>query len=172
MSLIKEIIGTRVMLLSITIFVVGMLFNYMYIINYFKDPPFVSAPLPDKSYIYNVVYLSSIIHAEANTKDKGDMYLVGSTVLNRVDDERFPSTIYEVISDKGQYDGFMTKRFKRSPVTDYIAIDLLSGLGRESCVLYFYNPRTATDRKFIYKMNNEHIKADESSSHVFFGDKY
>ena len=48
-------------------------------------------------------YLSRVIQAESGYCSKEMMEGVGSVVLNRRDDERFPNTIREVIEQPGQY---------------------------------------------------------------------
>jgi spore germination cell wall hydrolase CwlJ-like protein len=130
----------------------------------------INAPAPNTSTYRDIVLLSSIINSEANPKDKRDMYLIGSTVLNRLDNEDFPNTIAEVISQSGQYDGYLTARFNRTPQSDYVAIDLLGGLGRDYCVLFFYNPRTATDTQFINAINKQYLLVNSTTSHIFFGE--
>lgn len=47
--------------------------------------------------------LSHIISAEAGNCSEDMMLSVGSVVLNRVADERFPDTISEVVFQEGQY---------------------------------------------------------------------
>ena len=47
--------------------------------------------------------LSHIISAEAGNCSEDMMISVGSVVLNRVADDRFPDTIEEVVFQKGQY---------------------------------------------------------------------
>ena len=48
-------------------------------------------------------YLSHVIQAEAGYCSTEMMEGVGSVVLNRVEDDRFPNTIPEVIEQPGQY---------------------------------------------------------------------
>ena len=48
-------------------------------------------------------YLSHVIQAEAGYCSTEMMEGVGSVVLNRVDDSRFPGTIPDVINQPGQY---------------------------------------------------------------------
>lgn len=47
--------------------------------------------------------LSHVIYAEAGNCSRDMMVSVGSVVLNRVADDRFPGTIEEVIFQSGQY---------------------------------------------------------------------
>jgi spore germination cell wall hydrolase CwlJ-like protein len=154
-------------LFSIIIF---LIIAYYLVLIYFVPSVEIYKRKPNTSTYRDIVLLSSIINSEANPKDKKDMYLIGSTVLNRLDNEGYPTTILDVISQSGQYDGYMTARFNRSPQSDYVAIDLLGGIGRDYCVLFFYNPRTATDTKFINAINKQYLLVDSTTSHLFFGE--
>ena len=51
----------------------------------------------------DVWYLSRVIQAESGYCQREMMEGVGSVVLNRRDDDRFPDTIKEVIEQPGQY---------------------------------------------------------------------
>ena len=117
----------------------------------------------------DIVALSCIINAEADTKDMQDMYLVGSTVLNRVDEEGFPLSIYEVISAPGQFKGFNSKQYFRTPKSDYVALDLLEGRGRDYCVLYFFNDAKSTDRTFVSVAKSNFTFVDSTSAHLYYG---
>jgi len=58
----------------------------------------------ERSYTDKDLYiLSHIISAEAGNCSEDMMLSVGSVVLNRVADERFPDTIEEVVFQQGQY---------------------------------------------------------------------
>ena len=60
--------------------------------------------LASPTYSENDLYvLSHIISAEAGNCSEDMMISVGSVVLNRVSDERFPDTIEEVVFAPGQY---------------------------------------------------------------------
>jgi len=58
----------------------------------------------EKPYTDEDLYiLSHIINAEAGNCSEDMMLSVGSVVLNRVQDDRFPDTIEEVVFQQGQY---------------------------------------------------------------------
>ena len=58
----------------------------------------------EKPYTEEDLYiLSHIISAEAGNCSEDMMLSVGSVVLNRVRDDRFPNTIEEVVFQQGQY---------------------------------------------------------------------
>ena len=78
------------------------------------EPPTVSEPEPTEETTvateppytsYELEMMALVIYQEAG----GDAYtdetrlMVGTVVMNRVEDERFPNTIYEVLTQKRQY---------------------------------------------------------------------
>lgn len=72
--------------------------------------------------------LSHIIQCEAGYCERAMMEGVGSVVLNRVADPRFPNTIYEVVNQPGQYRPVMDGIFTSAEPTELVmevAIDLL-----------------------------------------------
>lgn len=151
------------------LFTMGVIGAFYYTLSYF-NPRYTCTHTSSVPPSYkDVIALSSIINAEANTKDLRDMYLVGSTVLNRVDEEGFPLSIQEVISDPGQFKGFNSKQYFRSPKSDYIALDLLYGIGRDYCVLYFFNEAKSTDKAFVSMAKSKFSFVDSTSAHLFYG---
>ncbi len=117
---------------------------------------------------YAFVAVSSVINSEADPSDPMDMYMVGSTVLNRAESELFPSCMLDVVFQKGQYDG-IHKNFTTTPVSDSVAGKLITGLGRNKDVLFFYNYHTATDRKFIRLMEKKYRLITVTKNHKFYG---
>ena len=72
--------------------------------------------------------LSHIIQCEAGYCERAMMEGVGSVVLNRVADPRFPNTIYEVVNQPGQYRPVTDGIFTSAQPTDLVmevSIDLL-----------------------------------------------
>ena len=71
-------------------------------------------------------YLSHVIQAESGYCQREMMEGVGSVVLNRVADERFPGTIREVIEQPGQYStlSWLSSQNPTEEVMD-VTIDLL-----------------------------------------------
>lgn len=109
--------------------------------------------------------LSRLLNSEADQKDSIDMMMIGSTVLNRLDNDSFPNTLESVINQFGQYSGVGSTQYKRSKLSDNVARKLLRGEGRNYDVLYFFNYRLDAapyfvnwlrrDRELIFK-NNHH----------------
>lgn len=75
----------------------------------------------------DLYYLSHIIQAEAGYCSTEMMEGVGSVVLNRVADERFPDTVQGVIEQPGQYTPMSNGMFWNEPTEEVIEVaeDLL-----------------------------------------------
>ena len=74
----------------------------------------------------DVWYLSRVIQAESGYCERAMMEGVGSVVLNRVADDRFPDSIPEVIQQPGQYStlSWLSSQTPTEEVMD-VTIDLL-----------------------------------------------
>ena len=85
-------------------------------------------PQPNSYTDEELYLLSHIIQCEAGYCERAMMEGVGSVVLNRVADPRFPNTIYEVINQPGQYrpvtDGIFTSAVPTELAIE-VSIDLL-----------------------------------------------
>jgi len=156
----KELINW---LVTVGVILVFLSLSYFIVVSYFLTPP---QKVEDCS--HDLIYLSSIINAEADTTDTVDMFLVGSSVLNRKDSEDFPSHIDSVVISKYQYVGYKSKRFVRTTTTDSIAAKLLRGDGRDYCVLYFVNSKTPIDKRFAEQLKQKQI-VGMTFNHLFFG---
>ena len=77
----------------------------------------VQAAYEDDLYI-----LSHVITGEAEGCSRDMKLSVGSVVLNRVSDERFPDTIAEVVFQPGQYACTLDGNYYREPSQDTIDI--------------------------------------------------
>jgi spore germination cell wall hydrolase CwlJ-like protein len=87
------------------------------------EPTPEPASQPQPTYSDDDLYLlSHIIAGEANNSDETMKAYVGSVVLNRVKSPRFPSTLKEVIFQKGQYSCVFCGYFKEQPNESTIQI--------------------------------------------------
>ena len=66
----------------------------------------------------DIELLALVMLAEAEGEDEYGRRLVVSTILNRVDSEKFPNTIYEVVYQEGQFSSMFNGRADRVVVTD------------------------------------------------------
>lgn len=84
--------------------------------------------IENKKYTDEDLYvLSHVIYAEAGNCSREMQIGVGSVVLNRVKDERFPNTIKDVVFQKGQYACTWDGNYEKEPNQESIdiAIELL-----------------------------------------------
>lgn len=64
--------------------------------------------------------LCLVAYAEAEGESDYGQRLVVDTILNRVDDQRFPSTVYDVVYDQGQFDIFSNNRINQVEPDEHI----------------------------------------------------
>ena len=92
--------------------------------------------------------LARVIHDEARGENFVGQIAVGAVVLNRVEDHRFPSTIHDVVYQAGAFAAVDDKQIHLTPNDSaYRAAEAaLMGEDPTDGAIYYYNPRTATDR--------------------------
>lgn len=96
------------------------------------------------------ILLAKIIQVEVGYESYESQLAVGSVIMNRVNDKRFPNTIHDVIYSRGQFppahNGLLDKS-KPSESVLRAAKAVLSGENNVKGALYFYNPNV-TKGKF------------------------
>lgn len=99
----------------------------------------------------DLLYLAQTITGEARGENLKGQIAVGAVVLNRVNDERFPSTIRDVVLERGQftsvYDGQINYYY--SDMALEAAKLALLGYDPTGGAFFFYNPEIATERVWI-----------------------
>ena len=82
--------------------------------------------------------LQKIAIAEAGVEGIGGMAFVMQTVLNRVESDEFPDTIYDVVSEYGQFSSFSNGSYQKAQPTENSrkALLLLNALQNQG-QLYF-----------------------------------
>lgn len=95
-----------------------------------------------------VYWLAKIIHAEAQGEPLTGKIAVGEVVLNRVESDEFPDTIYSVIFDNAhgvQFTPTVNGAIAAEPAEESIiaAKMVLDGARTGEGLLYFLNPKTA-----------------------------
>lgn len=139
----------------------------------FFHPPEACVPMSFEDSIKNTSdykLLSAIINAEAgpNPTDVMDPFMIGSAVLNRLDNPGFPKTMRGVIRQANQFKGISNNNFRRTDASDEVALKLLCGEGRNYNVLFFYG-HSSVKHKFIANIKSEYRLITITSSHVFYG---
>ena len=82
--------------------------------------------------------LQKIAIAEAQSEGIGGMAFVMQTILNRVESDKFPNTIYDVVSQQGQFTTFSNGMYENAQPTENSkkALELLNLLQNKG-QLYF-----------------------------------
>lgn len=112
-------------------------------------PEIEAAPDPDPAEVH---LLARLIHAEARGESLEGKLAVGSVVLNRVKDERFPADVAEVIYEQDkqgryQFCAVASGSINLTPSSrSYEAAQTaLQGIDPTDGALFFYNPSRASD---------------------------
>ena len=102
-----------------------------------------------EQYLLDVDLLARLIYSEARGEPYIGKLAVGNVVMNRVMSERFPNTIRSVIYAQGQFCVVRNGMIDREADQDSIdaAIEVMAGRRiLDGDVVYFYNPKTASDK--------------------------
>jgi len=116
----------------------------------------------------SVLWLSRIIYAESRGEPLLGKIAVGNVVMNRVESNLFPNTIYSVIFDRKygiQFTPIATGAIYNNANAECIraAKMVLEGTSVNDGVLYFVNPAIATNswvqknRRFAFVIGNHHF---------------
>lgn len=98
----------------------------------------------------DVYWLSHIIFAESGNQSLAGMIAVGTVIMNRVGDSRFPNTIKGVITAPGQFTPVSNGTIHKTPSNQAViaAKLVLEGAREAGNSLYFVNPRGGLSRWF------------------------
>jgi len=124
----------------------------------------------------DVQLLARLINSESIGENLADKLLVGSVVLNRIADPRFPGTMTEVIYQKNQFSGIYTNWFRYSKKTrgdreSIKAAEILASYGPvDSTILYFLNPETSTNTRWVNTIENHFQLVVSGRHHDFYTD--
>lgn len=100
------------------------------------------------SYQNNLNLLARCIHGEARGEPYKGKVAIAAVILNRVESSLFPKTIAGVIYQPGAFDAVADGQINLAPDAASIkaARDALNGWDPTYGSIYYYNPRTATNR--------------------------
>ena len=118
--------------------------------------------------------LVRIVEAEATSEDIIGKIMVANVVLNRVDSERFPDSIYNVvhqkINDRAQFSPIDDGRYETVTITDssYEAVDrAINGEDYSNDALFFV-ARSIASEKAVSWFDNALNKVAEHGVHEFY----
>jgi len=108
----------------------------------------VQATVKDQATKADLDLLARVIYAEARGEDFEGQVAVGAVVLNRLKDSSFPKTIRDVVYQTGAFTAVSDKQIHLTPDEEaYRAAETaLTGQDPTGGALYYFNPKTATDR--------------------------
>lgn len=92
--------------------------------------------------------LAKIIQAEAGWESYEGQIAVGSVIMNRVNSERFPDSIYDVIYARGQFGPVRNGALDRAVPNESVlkaTQAVLDGENNVEGALYFHNPKVSWD---------------------------
>lgn len=110
----------------------------------------------------NSIKIAKVLNIECGDCPDTDKLLIGSSLLNRVDSKEFPNTLDGVIYQPNQYK--ISKNYTEHDKK--LAVCLLENYFRDCDVLYFYNPKSATDKDFLSKMRKRNLIV-QTKHHIY-----
>lgn len=95
----------------------------------------------------DIELLARLIHAEAEGEPYTGKVAVGAVVLNRVESERFPDSVREVVYAHGQFSVVPTGRINRPASAESLAAARAAAAGDDPSrgALYFFAPAKTSD---------------------------
>ncbi len=99
----------------------------------------------------DIMLLARIIYAEARGEAPKGKVAVGSVIVNRVEDGRFPDSVRDVILEQGQFSSLLDGQANLYPDQDAIDAAKAALLGYDPTYqsIFFYNPAVATNLAWI-----------------------
>lgn len=101
----------------------------------------------------DVYLLAKCVYGEARGEEYLGKVAVAAVILNRVDDPNFPNSVSGVIYQPGAFDAVSDGQINLAPDEECIraARDAFGGWDPTDGCLYYYNPKTATNKWMLSK---------------------
>lgn len=109
--------------------------------------------------------LSKLINSESGTENYLDKLMVGSVVLNRMRNNS--KTMHEVIYAPNQFSGIFSKNFIVTEDSEIVARFLLENGPINDSVIYFINPKIATNLSWKEKVSKRPLIV-RNTNHLFY----
>ncbi len=109
------------------------------------------------------ILLASVLQAECGDCPIIDKHLIISSILNRCEDEKYPNNIDSILE---AYSKTSIKEVSKDNLNFVIKFNKEK---RDTNVLYFFNPKTATDREFIKKIRKSKKLIIKTKYHEYRG---
>ncbi len=116
-------------------------------------------------YHKNLVLLTNLISSESKFENFIDKLYVGSTVLNwmMIESKCMEGVIYKI----NRYSGVYGKNFRYDYESERAAKMLLDYGPIDSTVIYFLNPKIATDHGWVYQVMQRPL-VFKNTNHLFY----
>lgn len=100
------------------------------------------------SYEKDVRILAAAINGEGRGEPYEGQVAIGAVILNRVESDKFPNTVAEVVYQPGAFDAVRDGQINLTPNDSAYkaAVDALNGSDPTEGSLYYWNPVTATSK--------------------------
>ncbi len=100
------------------------------------------------SYQNNLNLLARVVYGEARGEPYTGQVAVAAVVLNRVKNSNFPNTVSGVVYQKGAFDAVADGQINLTPnsTAKKAAQDALNGWDPTYGAIYYFNPKTATNK--------------------------
>lgn len=155
MNVIKDFLKNNYGLILIVIFWYGILFL---LINREEKKEIPVEKVDNKLFIEAV---AKVINKECSYCPITDKILIGSSIVNRMNHPDFPCAYEDVIEN--QYATSDTYDLDSYKVAEMIINDSLL----DNRVLYFYNPKIATDKRFM-RLMEKHTLLVKTKYHNYY----
>lgn len=121
--------------------------------------------IEDSSKEYDLRLMAQLIEAESGNQPFEGKLAVGTVVMNRIQSDKFPDTIKEVVFQKGQFQVVDNGTIYNTPSEDSMkaAKEIMDGKRvLASNVLYFYNPKITSLGNWIRKLKVDKVIKDHT----------
>ena len=115
-----------------------------------------AAPVQAKTEYSEQELLARVVEAEAGNQGLYGKRLVVSVIYNRVESDRFPNTIYEVLTSPHQFSTVWNGQIEKMEITDetLFAIEFERTHRADNEILYFNNGECSGKFAYRYKDHN------------------
>lgn len=121
----------------------------------------------------DLLLLTKLVNSESHAESLLDKLLVASVVINRVNSNKFPNTIREVIYQRNQFSGINTFLFRfdennKWDMESYNASEFILTHGPlNNEIIFFLNPAISTNRGWVKTVMQRPLVFKEKN-HLFF----
>lgn len=166
---------TTISILIIFLLICTILYREYYHIQHINDLCENQEFVEDKRYLEKQMdLLTRVINSESHGENLLDKLLVGSVVINRMNLKSQDQDLEQVIFSKNQFSGINSKLFKdisdgapKTIESKLAALILLQYGPIDSNIIYFINPKHATDKHWKRKVMQREL-VFKNNKHYFY----